>query len=91
MDDKGMMEIAKGYNKEDLDSMYNELEREYMLAQADYIRKKRLKGEKVDDTKMHNAINNRKKVRSLCKKCLYTTLGMGLNFLQEAKQRDSSA
>ncbi len=81
-----MMDYAKNFDKDDEDSLYNQLMIEYNLAKADYIRKKRLKGEIVDEDKMQNAINQRKKIRGLCNKCLHVTLGRGFNFLKETKE-----
>jgi len=53
-----------------VDELSKELEIEYNLARADYIRKKRLKGELVDEDKLRIALNQRKKLRKLTMRCL---------------------
>ena len=64
------MELKLKYKVDEVDDLINKLSTEMDLAKADYIRKKKTKGEEVDYYKMINALNQRKKLKNLSRLCL---------------------
>ena len=71
------MELKLKYKVDEVDDLINKLSTEMDLAKADYIRKKKTKGEEVDYYKMINALNQRKKLKNLSKLCLAGVLSCG--------------
>ena len=76
---------AERLTNDEEDDLTNQLCTEMRLAQVDYIRKKRLKGEEVDKWKMDRAINQRKHIKGMGHKLLGSILGKGTDFMQEAR------
>ena len=69
--------MLKKYKIDEVNKLGEKLRRELELAEEDYIKKKKAKGETVDDDKMRKAINQRKKLRILCNRLLGAHLGLG--------------
>ena len=92
------MELKLKYNSDDVDKIFKVMEREWNIAERDYRKKKEVKGEKVDYLKMVTALNRRKKLKTLAKLVLASTLSSGnildkpaINRVVEKLERESLA
>ena len=71
------MELKLKYSMDDVEKLTKELGDAIHEAEEDYKRKKEAKGEKVDYMKMINAVNQRKKLKILCKRLLAANFNIG--------------